>query len=363
MPYNSMKFAFVSLFCFALLTSLYLFAVSDAMSQPSEELLENGGFEEGASGWSIYGGELAAVESPVHSGSSAARLEASTYRQESWIHQVVDIMPGASYTFTCYTLKNDPQTEHIRLRISWWNETGEIGFQDSAWLTVDKPQYQLLSVTATSPSNAVSATIKAIVRQSDFAGSATAYFDDFSFVGPAPTPTPAPTPSPTTTLTPTVSPTITPTATPTITPTHIPTPSPAPTPTPTPSPSPTPAPTITPTPTPTLSPTPIPTLKPSPSPTPAFTPTPSATWASVGDVLINEVYYDPPQIGIDSAFEWLELLNCTDQSRGRLAISCFVMSFLTELAAKVSALFYEVSTGSAYAFIASFSTSTTVFWA
>jgi hypothetical protein len=39
------------------------------------------------------------------------------------------------------------------------------------------------------------------------------------------------------------------------------------------------------------------------------------------------------------------------------------MSFLTELAAKVSALFYEVSTGSAYAFIASFSTSTTVFWA
>jgi hypothetical protein len=264
----------------------------------SEELLRNGGFEQGISSWNTYGGELSTVESPVHSGSSAAKFVVDVYRQEAWLYQVVEVLPGENYILTGYSLKNDLQTEHVRFHISWWNETEEIGFRDSPWLTINSSEYQLLSVTATAPSKAVSARVKAVVHQTDPAGSATVYFDDVSFVGPAPTPTPTPTStfSPTPSLTPIPTATSSPTPIATLTPTIAPTA----TRTPTPAPRQTPAPTFTPTPT--------------SRPTPIITPTPAAISADVGDVLINEVQYDPPQTRVDTAFEWLELLNCTDDS-------------------------------------------------
>jgi hypothetical protein len=105
-----------------------------------------------------------------------------------------------------------------------------------------------------------------------------------------PTPTPIATPSPTPTLT--------------ISPTPLPTSTPIPTPTLTPTPTITPSPTLTPVPTATLSPTP------SPAPTTTSNPTP----ANEGDIVINEFQYDPPQTGVESAFEWVELLNRTDKT-------------------------------------------------
>jgi hypothetical protein len=44
------------------------------------------------------------------------------------------------------------------------------------------------------------------------------------------------------------------------------------------------------------------------------TPSRTATPANEGDVVINEIQYDPPQQGTDTAFEWLELLNCSSHS-------------------------------------------------
>jgi hypothetical protein len=291
-----MKSTFIVLFSAVLLLSVNALASHNSITLASEELLQNGGFEDGTSSWNIYSGELSTVESPVHSGSSAARFVVNVYRQEAWIYQVVEVVPGENYTVTGYSLKNDLQTEHIRFQISWWGETEEISFRDSPWLTINSSEYQLLTVTATAPSGAVSARVKAIVHQVDPAGSATVYFDDLSFIGPSATPTPTPTPtlSPTPSLTPTPAPTPSPTPTPALTPTATRTPTPAPRRTPTPTSAPTPTPT--------------------PSPTPAITSTPAAISADAGDVLINEFQYDPPQAGVDTAFEWLELMNCTDQA-------------------------------------------------
>jgi hypothetical protein len=44
------------------------------------------------------------------------------------------------------------------------------------------------------------------------------------------------------------------------------------------------------------------------------TPSPTATPADEGDVVINEVQYDPPQQGTDSAFEWLERFSSSSHS-------------------------------------------------
>jgi hypothetical protein len=116
---------------------------------------------------------------------------------------------------------------------------------------------------------------------------------------------PTPTPEATPTLTPTSTPSPTPSATPEPSPTLEPTETPSPTPTTTP----TPVPTMTPPPTPETTPTPTPAPTPSPSPTPQPTATPGGTVASKGDMLINEVQYNPPQSGTDTAYEWFELYN------------------------------------------------------
>lgn len=225
-----MKYTVIVLLSAVFLLFVNALASHNSIILASEELLRNGGFEQGISSWSTYSGELSTVESPVQSGSSAARFAVNVYRQEAWLYQTVEVVPGEIYTLTGYSLKNDPQTEHVRFQISWWGETEEISFCDSPWLTINSSEYQLLSVTATAPSKAVSARVKAVVHQTDPAGSAIIYFDDFSFVGPAPTP--APTPTPTLSTTPSLTPILTATASPTpiatLTPTIVPTVTPTP---------------------------------------------------------------------------------------------------------------------------------------
>ena len=92
------------------------------------------------------------------------------------------------------------------------------------------------------------------------------------------------------------------------------TPPPSPIPCLTPEPSSTPETTPATTPTPTLSPTPAPTPTPSPTPTPepTLSPAPAGTVALRGDVLINEIQYNPPQSGTESGYEWLEFYNTRD---------------------------------------------------
>ena len=103
-------------------------------------------------------------------------------------------------------------------------------------------------------------------------------------------------------------------------PTPTPTPAPTPTLTPPPTPTPTPEPTVTPMPTPitTIIPTCTPTASPVATPTPVPSPsaTPGGTVASRGDILVNEIMYDPKTTNKsdrESDHEWVELYNsCND---------------------------------------------------
>ena len=253
---------------FAVLASLVSFSSSLAW----DNLLQNPGFEEGIEHWHAYCGTLDRTTDPdfVYTGGSAAEFTATEDRASIW--QVVQVQPGGAYTFSGYAWKDNPSIDDtVYLRISWYEGEDGSGTEISSTtdpyqqLTTDNPAYQPLSITGTAPPNAHSVRACAVLRLFS-RGTAIAYFDSMSFTGPPPsTPTSTPSPSPT------------------------PTPSPSPSPTPTPSPG------------------------PSPTPTPTPSPTPADTTANEGDVVINEVQYDPPQSGPDASFEWVELFNRTTE--------------------------------------------------
>ncbi len=116
------------------------------------------------------------------------------------------------------------------------------------------------------------------------------------------------TPSPplSSTPVPSVTPTLSLTSTVTLTPTV---------PTETLTPSPTITVSLTITPTATETPTPMATLTVTPTTSPSLTPSATSTPvpAAPGDVVINEVYYNPPQTGNEAPWEWAELYNRTDR--------------------------------------------------
>ncbi|MBA7596295.1 hypothetical protein ES703_03265 [subsurface metagenome] len=237
-----------------------------------DELLVNGGFEEDGDSngvpdhWQASNCSIGLTDNPdlVHGGNFAAVV--CTEEPESWIRQVIEIQPGETYTFSGYARKNDDNIWCFFLRISFL--TGGIPsspLHESSLLTgtsdeyCPKPLDPPWSISAKAPSGADSARVEVVLHLVyPPTGPATAYFDDMSFTGPPPTPTPTPGPSPT--------------------------------PTPTPGPSPTPTPT--------------------PSPSPPSSPVPVAE----GDVVINEVQYDPPQSGPDGDHEWVELFNRTEEA-------------------------------------------------
>ena len=70
----------------------------------------------------------------------------------------------------------------------------------------------------------------------------------------------------------------------------------------------------TPSPVPTPSLMPSPTVVPLPTPVVSPTPTPAGTVANRGDILVNELQYNPLQSGADAAYEWLELYNTRNET-------------------------------------------------
>ena len=251
-------------------------------------LLANPGFEDGSDGvphhWLNQPWDSDLSQTLRGEENLAAEFTTST---TGWIYQVIQVQPGGTYTLCGWAIKNNDNIVAVFLRIGWY-EGGAIWYVTNPFeqLMDNHPDYQPLTLTGTAPPNTHSARVECVVKLVDApAGPGIAYFDDMSFTGPAastPTPTAIPTPTPTSIPTPT--PTIAPT------PTHTPTPTPI----------------ATPGASPTLTPTPTLTLTP--------TPTPIGTTAERGDVLINEVEYNPPQSGRDADFEWMEIYNPTDNT-------------------------------------------------
>ncbi|OGO46811.1 MAG: hypothetical protein A2W34_01580 [Chloroflexi bacterium RBG_16_64_32] len=187
---------------------------ADRQIASGDELLVNGGFEAGTTGWDAPYGELTTVSSPVHTGSASGRLAGDP--PDQLVHQWVDVAPDQPYEFSGWILLDDPSIVKVFLRINWFDDEGSpISPVESPWLAGSNGSFRFVTTGPhVSPPQAHKARLNVWVQPS---GPFQLYLDDFSFTGsPPPSPTATPTPFPTPTPTPTPSPE--PSAAPTTTP-------------------------------------------------------------------------------------------------------------------------------------------------
>jgi hypothetical protein len=191
-----------------------------------ENLLINGGFEDGTVDWVPFRGELTAGDALVHGGSHAGVFTADSTYAEVRSHCLL-VAPSSDYQFWGYAAsrEGDPRSR-LHLDISWHDgancsgfESGGAGVQGSVALEEPGEWYEL-RVSGRSGANARAARVRIVVEASD----TSVYLDDFAVAGPAaPTETPTPEPSASASPTRTTVPHFTPTPEP-------PTPSPSATP-------------------------------------------------------------------------------------------------------------------------------------
>ena len=154
-----------------------------------QERLLNPGFEDATGSlpdcWTSWGGTLTQVNSPVHTGSYAARLE-STTTSTKWVYQVVTVTEEAVYVFSAWAVKDDAHVEEVYLRVSWYasdNGYGTMLSQDDSTtrLTTDDPAYQFLTTgPITAPTDAHSVQVRMMLNPADGTTCAATY-DDASF--------------------------------------------------------------------------------------------------------------------------------------------------------------------------------------
>jgi hypothetical protein len=164
-------------------------------SAGASELLANGGFEEGAAGWSTNAGQLDGVASPLHGGSLAGRFSGSGQPSTQLTYQLIDVQPSQSYELSGWVAASAPGTLRAFLRVSWFDAGGSLAVSsDSQWLPqIDGVYYPLATGTIVSPAAARQARASLVVQaDSPF----TVHLDDFAFSGPAAIPPPPPTPPP-----------------------------------------------------------------------------------------------------------------------------------------------------------------------
>jgi len=192
-----------------------------------DNLLINGGFEDGTAGWLAIGGELTASDAFVRSGSYAGVFATAQVRAEP--RQCMSVAPSSDYEFRGYaTRRQGDLKSSLRLRVLWWDQGNCLGQKlwthDSPMVTLDEEgRWYELALGGRSPDAARSAYLTIEVQESGV----TVYLDDFAVSGPAapaetPTPEPPASASPTRTASPAAThqpPTPSPSATPHISPT------------------------------------------------------------------------------------------------------------------------------------------------
>ena len=143
------------------------------------DLLQNGGFEQGTSGWGVsYGATFITVTDPVSSDNWAASLDRRDTPAKIWIYQDVVVVPGAIYTLTGWIYKDEPGFDEACLRIEWL-ASGSPDLQEC--LYEDHDFYLPLTVSiAAAPSDATRARIRALAEIRSANPPNSVYFDELA---------------------------------------------------------------------------------------------------------------------------------------------------------------------------------------
>ncbi|GGN11908.1 chitinase [Streptomyces fuscichromogenes] len=143
-------------------------ALSSAARAADADLVVNGGFESGLSGWTCTAGSGTTVNSPVHSGASA--LQATPAGSDNaQCAQTVTVKPGSQYTLSGY----------VRGSYVYLGASGTGTTDVSTW-TQSAPDWQKLTTTFTTGAS----TTKVTIYTHGWYGTGAYYADDVSLVGP-----------------------------------------------------------------------------------------------------------------------------------------------------------------------------------
>ncbi|MFF9206823.1 MULTISPECIES: chitinase [unclassified Streptomyces] len=154
----------------AVLTLPGITALSSAARAADANLVTNGGFESGLTGWTCTAGRT--VGSPVHSGASA--LEATPAGSDNaQCAQTVSVQPGAQYTLS----------GHVRGSYVYLGASGTGTTDVSAW-TQSAPDWQQLTTTFRTGPN----TTRVTLYTHGWYGTGAYYADDITLTGPGGTP-------------------------------------------------------------------------------------------------------------------------------------------------------------------------------
>ncbi len=202
----------------------------------SSDLIVNGGFEDGASGWAASGATLTIEDGPPAHVGAHARLTSTAIGPVtlSTQNRLIETVAGAEHTLRIWVYDADTDIERVVVRLDLLDGSGALLANDSDDLGGDAARYRQLTVASLL---APEGTAYARVTITALARAAGATFSvDSAQLERGPVATPTPTPAPVATPTPVPAPATTPapiptaTATPTVTPTVTPTPTRTPTP-------------------------------------------------------------------------------------------------------------------------------------
>ena len=171
-----------------------------------DNLLVNGGFEDGTTGWLAVAGELSVDESFVRGGSYAGVFVADDTLPRHELSYCLAIAPSTDYRFTGFAARREGDlASNLQVNISWYGQDDCFGEEIGGGLDMggvelsDPGHWYQLEVEAKSLPSAYGVRLRVVVKESG----ATVYLDDFAVrTLVAPTETPTVEPSPTLTATP-----------------------------------------------------------------------------------------------------------------------------------------------------------------
>jgi hypothetical protein len=157
--------------------ALSLFLTLECAFGWDQNLLQNGGFEQGTSGWGVSpGATFITVTEPVSSGNWAAALNRSDTTGWIWIYQDVQVMTGATYTLTGLIHKDEADFKRACLRIEWVG-SGSPDLEQCIY--DDNNSYRRITVGPTAaPADASGARIKALADIRTSPPTNPIYFDE-----------------------------------------------------------------------------------------------------------------------------------------------------------------------------------------